>query len=259
MSKQRSDNKDKLSFKEIYQNKRYKAMIQLGFYVIFFIFLFILIGSNQSAVDNRNYEGNGNKNINIKDNFTYDYTFEITREGINDIINYIGSINDNENLGKKSINNKTDEFYLKDNITYILGVIDEKWYVQEENYNIYEEIDTTFINYNDILKMIEKGELVSTETLHKDKTTSKTYEISLIDAINLYESINKIESKEIDEKLEETVVIKLYEKDSTTVKVELDATQLLKYYDPLIEKYFITLNYSNIGTVPDFNIDLGLD
>lgn len=257
MFKQKSVNENKKwsSLKKIYQNKRYKALIQLGLYLIFFIFILVLVGSNEEIKDIKN----DNKNETIKSNYTYSYTYEIIRDGIDEIINYTGSVNKDETIGQKSINNKVDEFYLKDNITYILGVMDKKWHAQEEGYNIYKEIDTTFINYDNILRIIEKGELISTETLHKDKITTKTYEISLTEVISIYENINNIKSEETDEKLEGNIVIKLSEGEESFIKVELDVTPVIKYYDSLIEKYYITLNYSSIGIVSNFDIDLGLD
>ena len=103
--------------------------------------------------------------------------------------------------------------------------------------------------------MIEKSELVSTETLHREKMIIKNYEISLIDTINIYNDINNIEL-ENEEEIEGSLLIKLYEKDNLSFKIEMDITDLIKYYDALIERYFVILDYSDIGNVSSIDLDL---
>jgi hypothetical protein len=250
--KEKNEESERKSFKEIWQNKRYKALIQLGLYLIFFIFLFSLISKSNEPIENETGDKDNNK---IKNNFAYNYTFEIKKEGIEKIINYTGLVNNDENLGKKDIDNKVSEYYLKGDKTYILGVVDGKWREQEEDYNIYEEMDVTFINYDNIQRMIEKSELVSTETLHREKMIIKNYEISLIDTINIYNDINNIEL-ENEEEIEGSLLIKLYEKDNLSFKIEMDITDLIKYYDALIERYFVILDYSDIGNVSSIDLDL---
>ncbi len=71
------EKKEKLRFREIWKNKRYRAMIILGFYFVFFLFLIGSIRSSRGNVPPTSDTTTTNISFESLDNYEATYTFTI--------------------------------------------------------------------------------------------------------------------------------------------------------------------------------------
>lgn len=71
------EKKEKLSFREIWKNKRYRALIILGVYFVFFLFLIGSIRNNQGNVPPTSDSTTTNTSFESLDNYEATYTFMI--------------------------------------------------------------------------------------------------------------------------------------------------------------------------------------
>lgn len=160
MSKQNKEKNEesKISkFKELWANPRYKALIKLGMYAVFFLTLFLISyisGSIKSS--NRKNNSNDIKTLNILDNYSYIYTITTIKSDIIETITYTGTETPATNSGKieYSYIDKVDN-YVVDKTTnkiYINGVEEDK---------LYDLDDESYFSLNDVNEKILKSEKIS--------------------------------------------------------------------------------------------------
>lgn len=229
-------------FKELWAVPRYRSMIKLGLWVIFFV----LVSLGVSSYEYIDQDSNNNQNDeiveeekealeNFKDMDNYSFT-----------IDYIG--NENTVITGKNYENKT------------LIMFENKFYYREGNfiYNIEgeyrssEEVENPFPSNDfslqpiDLYKLIKKGTLDEETKKIQDNTVIKKYII--IDKLILL----KYQIPE-SEKDKASITVTTYEKEGQINSIKIDLTNVKKIEEAYDGKeYIITIDYSEIDEVLEF-------
>lgn len=232
-------------FKKIWSVPRYRALIYLGMYTLFFIFVFMFINSNQTekSVQPKPIKTAIEKYSEMT-NYEFDFQLKKETNEINPKIN-------------KDINNNLVVFggKTKDNVT----IINNKYFLK--NNTIYEIIDeqikvlpATLVDINifklkpdNISKLINLGEL-NYETKFKDGSLEKSYLVPLKDVVKNFKGEEIVDPKK-------SIEIKYKEKDKVINEVVLDLSNYQNYINKNNNSYIIKINYKNIGNVEDFKTD----
>lgn len=161
------EEKSKLEkFKEIWANPRYKALIKLGLYAVFFLTLF-LIAHISSLVNKNNVPKKKSTNvIDVSKYESYKYIYTLTTKYIDkeEVITYIGIDTPSTNSGEISYSDsEMTEKYVLDkstNVIFINGIEKDKIFDLDEDYfslkAILEKINES--------KKIEDGHYVYTDS-----------------------------------------------------------------------------------------------
>lgn len=230
-------------FKELWAVPRYRSIIKLGLWIIFFILVSLGVSSYEYVgKDNHSNDNNDEEIIEekeaiekFKDMDNYSFT-----------INYIGKENTviiGKNYNNKSIIMFNDKMYYREgDIVYNI----------EGEYRSSEEIDSPFpssdfsLQPSDLYTLIKRGTLDEETKKIQDNTIIKKYII--IDQLVLL----KYQIPE-GEKNKASIIITTYEKDGQINKVDVDLTNIKKIeeaYDG--NEYIITIDYSDIDKVLEF-------
>lgn len=207
----------KINIKEILQDKQKRAILILGLYFIFFLFLTISIRSNyKEQAPDTTAEIINNEFAPEKISMdSYSYEYKIMKEGTLNIykgkkyknkeqfiFNNNEYFKENEQVFKKNVGNSVDDFTWE----------------EVENPLIYSE----YLDFDYLNKILEKSEYNST-TNYKDGLSSISYFMYLDDAIT-----------------ENTMT--LTSKDNTLTKIEIS-----------IDKDSITIDLTDQNKIEDFN------
>lgn len=204
-------------FKEIWNNKRYHALIILLLYFIFFAIVLSSISpsSNQSIISKTSLEKYEIMN-------EYKYEVKITQ---NEDETYITGYK-SEFEHKLTIN---DEYY---------KIINNLYYDSSDNLvdfkNIYG-IDINDFEPKDIVQYINKGTLDS-ETKYTSGLVKKSYIIPTMDFLSIYAS----DIEEINPILD-NIIIDTYEDDSIN-KIQMDLSSYMNLKN--VNKFIIEINYN---------------
>lgn len=208
--------------KEAWKVPRYKGLMKLALWFIFFAILFLIVKYGGHKVDNSVYNGNSNtleinEESNIKELNSYSYNCQIN-DGVN-IVDISGTYY-----------NGTDEFDYN-NTHYTLK--DNKYYAdnQETTFNI----SMNEFQYNNIIALVKDKE-VESKTEYKDGSLEKAY---IIDALT-YNSFYQKEYQTLG-----NVSIKIKEMNNLIVSVDMDFSSYLNEYD----SYRVMINYSNYNNI----------
>lgn len=210
---------------EIWKNRRYRGLIILGLWFIFFFFVIMLL--RVSARNNQNTPQQTIKTVpNILENIkNYEFQYDITQDDITYSIN--GSYIDDETLFTYNENT----YFIKDKI-YIVN--NEE--LQEVENPI--EIDISKLNIENIYNLIkDKDKLYETEE-SGIKTT--VYKISINEFSKLFG---------IDIESEDFIEINIETKDNSYESIYMDLTQYMNYYELKYRKYNIKLELNSINDV----------
>ncbi len=222
--------------KNVWKNKRQRALLSLFLWFIFFVIVFALVGGpvnideeyrrrltdEESEVSNSPIENFANM-----DNYEFNYLITIINNGVsnNQIITgtyykggYFFTLNGvkyyiKDNLYKVDDLNKTLNLFKDDDPNNILNIIDVQLFTKEK-----------------LLPMLKDGEYGSSTT-YKDKSvvTNYTYEIN-----------NHIINLETNE----------YEHIINSIEIDLT-----DYYDKKYSEVKVTISYKNINNIVDYKTD----
>lgn len=212
-------------FKKIWADKRYRSLIILILYFIFFLVIFTILEIGRET-DSHRY--NDFEKIKLVDYQIYNFSVEIS------INNYTYNI-----LGKRY--NEKYEFEFENNI-YTLDYNN-----LDMNLDINNEIINVF-NYSPsfLANIIENSEMISEKKIIADNSIIKEYSISLEKYLQILdfnlENYNK----------EEYLIVTTSELNNEIISVSFDLSNLYKYFEENYEKYQITINYSNLNNVIKF-------
>ena len=236
----------KVTFKNLvdaWHNPRGRAAILLCGYLIFMIFVVGSLKSNLKTVPTNNSNNTTDESVseeknNVKyENYSnYEYEVKITS---NDITNtYLSKKNNNKSLITDT-NNQT--YYLEDGILYIVTELGKTLY----NYNTYDLDLTTLTPYN-INSLINQATLNYT-TNFANGNIEKNYILSLSAFAKLMFG-SDISSSEV-------VSITTTTNNDLITNVVLDLSNYEKYKGSNINKFIISITYSNLNGVPEINVD----
>ena len=230
--------------KELYSNRRYRALMNLGLYAIFFIVVFaILMGG--SATNNSLKDAD--KELTTLDRFkvanNYEYYYDIERTIDAGVIYY--NVEGKRYLNKEVFNIKDDinGYYVEDDIVYVT-----RDSIKEKLLQGPLSVDLTKIKPLNIVNLIMQAQLESTTNNYKEGTVKNSYLLPVKDFIRLYFS------EIIEDKDNLFISINTYEADGNIIKVEMDLTNADKYEEFIIDFHKLELNYKSINHVEDFTI-----
>lgn len=204
--------------KEMWKDKKGRAIIELALYGIFFIG--VIIFTRIMSFQNNRYENKMNENMvgfinEIKDNYESDVNITISNNLYSYHIKRLGnntSITKKDDNGEKHYFVSDDKYYVLDNGNYILTSSEE----------VYPYINYNYLNINNIKKFISSGV--------KD---NNIYKVKLSDII-------------LNTNTDEYITITINE---TEKAILIDYTNLFKLDDSSIEKVEVYIKYYNINSL----------
>lgn len=156
-------------FKEIWAVPRYKALIKLGMYIVFFATLFLIAYISSSLNSTNDTKKSNNNTIDILENFKYIYTIN-TKKGNNiETITYAGTETQATNSG-------TIEYSYVDRIdTYVVDKITNKIYINGiEGEKLYQLDDESYFSLSSLKEKIQKSKRISeNEYIYTDENNIK--------------------------------------------------------------------------------------
>lgn len=213
--------------KEFLKDPKKKALTQLGIYIIFFIFVFILLNSSDE-INNNVLEEKIKSSIDIYEDMK-GYTYKVVYTNVDKVDIIEGTYYKDKSL----FNYNNLKYYYEDSL-YVIS--DYSYTNTVIEYNISKIFSNNFIN------IINKLEEVS-ETKYKDGTVEKNYTIS---ANEIYRYLFDTEYV-----YEELVNVNITEYENQIQKITIDLSSLN------INLLKIEIEYSNIDNIEDleFNKD----
>lgn len=186
--------------KDFFGNPKKRGVARLTFYFIFFVFVFIILGSQNSKKISSN-------NDILKDNYTIDdylsYNFNINYN----YLDHTDNINGTYYKGKAIFNFLNSRYYYENDITYIID--NDLYYISDIQYNVSE-----------IFKI---GEIYN-NLIFESKTEYKDGKI-----VNFYtfnpqsDKYSSLEETKIDKFI---TFIKLNLKDSNLISIEIEYSNI---------------------------------
>ncbi len=203
---------DRVSFKDIWSNKRYRSLIILGIYFVFFVFVFIYINIQNApkpvkVIDAMSY-------YESMDN--YNFAIDLVDKSDDSNINIVGKCYD----GK--------EFFDIDGSSYY--VVSDKVY--DSNYDV-SDVKLNYLNPSYILGIIDISTKVSETDNMVDNYKETTYSVKKDDYVKFYDLDYFNDQDE--------VILSIRKKDNKVIGVSIDGLF-----------YKVDINYSGFGTVSDF-------
>jgi hypothetical protein len=203
------------TIKELLKNKRYRALVILGLYLVFMSIIVMAIRNaptNEITIDNRLAE------FKLKTNYNYNYSIITTNDDIEETKLILGSRFDNKN--QLIFEEKT---YVFDNVLIGFPI---------------NQIDITKLQYDYIYEYIKLATLTNADDI------SNNYSISLSSFMRI---ANRVSITSND-----PITIKVFFTNNVITQIELDLTSYVNYNQDLYDKYMVVINYTNIGNVVDF-------
>lgn len=220
-------------FLDLWMVPRYRALIILGLYIIFFAVVISSFKTDSYVYRPIKNKENALEKYEKMDNYQYSATIE------------------NE-ISKKMSGRvyKDKQLIMLDNNNYYYD--GNKLYKKEDSYIEFNEnlleFDIWRFTPKLICELIQNGKLES-KTEYADGIKSKTYLVSLVDFIKLYFGD--------DTTGKESVYVTLYEHDNMITKVELDLTSIyhMQQFSNLYD-YKVILEYSLIDGISPIEVNV---
>lgn len=221
-------------FLELWDVPRYRALIKLGLYIIFFIFVITLIKTQDN-----NISKNPVTKINVMENFknmnNYQYKVIINNEVEETFISRV-------NNGKELILYNSDTYYFD-------GI---KMYKKIDSYQEFKDIifDFDIWRFNPlfITNLIDKGEF-NAKTEYQDDTISNEYLVKVKDFVKLYDNLD-IED-------ERTFSLVVYQTKKQVNKVTLDLTNIYNMKENANAfDYKVNLEYDLINEIAPITVNI---
>jgi len=215
-----NDKNNKFSLREILSDKRKKAGFTLILYLLFFILVFIYMGS---VGNNKTAENETADNINSNDTYNY---------GTISYSKYTPLMNNNY---KYKIN-----YYINDKEESYEGERKDDSYsvIPEESY-IVDVID--ILNIDSVIDLLKESKLDYETKYSSSGVVLQTYNVSIKD---FSEEYNILLSEEIDG----NIVMKIYANASYVDKIYFDITNLANKMDSSITKYEVEVYFSDVNS-----------
>lgn len=211
-----------IKLREILKVPKYKGLIQLAFWFIFFLIVVLLVRSSNSGntVFNDDVEKSKQSEVN-----SYIYNYQIN-DGIN-IISIMGTHYNNE----ETFNYNNLKYYYKDNKYYLVNNT-----LEETQFNI----SMNEYMYNNINELVNNIDYES-KTEYKDKSLKYDY---IIDS----QTYNSFYNKTYE--TSGNVIISIIKNNDYITSVNIDLSNYLNEY----QTYIVTINYSNINNITNLDI-----
>ena len=208
-------------FKELWSDRRYRSIIKLSLYFIFFAIIFLFLGL--STKNEYSYD----EVVNFEDYVSYEF---------------VTNININDNI----YNLNGERYYEKYKFLY-----------NDEIFNLtYEDIQESYLDKNiinsfnftpDLINnIINKSELVSEKKIISSNQIISEYSISLSKYLDILDfNLSNYDNPDF-------ISIIVTESDNLVTKIELNLTNFYKNMEEDYFKYEISISYNNINSVNEF-------
>jgi hypothetical protein len=231
--------------KELYANRRYRALFILGLYAIFFMIVIAIFNTSSSAYVP--IEEEKPKDV-VLDKFgklnNYEYSYKIERVIGSDVIYYNVDGKRYQNKEMFVINDDINDYYTENSTIYIIrDNLKEK--VLEKPLTV----DLLLLRPQNIVNLVLLSQLESKTDIYTDESVRKSYLLPVKDFIKLYFN------EEVEEN-EKFISINTYEKDNEIIKVEIDLSSADQFDQYIIDFHKLEFNYSNFDKVEEFNKDI---
>lgn len=216
-------------FKDIWSDRKYRSLIQLGIYAFLILFLFCIVdftGTHNTSYNKKEIRKIG-ENLFGFDNFEYTYIFTFVSEVDEPYKQFTVEGKTYMQDSLFSIKEMQDIYYMRENVLY--QVKDTLIKVQNNFF------DFSKLNPSNLQKYIEEMTL-EYKTDYNNQTTKSAYTLPI-------SQFSKIYMNEGNQK-EGSVFLNAYTKEKQIYKIELD----MRAYNGV----FIEMNYHNIGKVKNF-------
>lgn len=204
--------------KEIWKNPRYRSLITLGIYIVFFILIITILGvRDDSSSDNSDViYSDSLKNLYNMTDYEYEYR-----------IKYQNSTGVTYNIIEGKKENDEDKFILNDSINYT--IVNDNLYVEDGNVNNLE-IDIIKLQPKYLYDYLQDSNY---NIISSGNETIKEYAVNNINLLNTQvDNIGEIN-------------IKTYEEKNKINKIEIDITNLITQVNKEITSCVITIKYNN--------------
>lgn len=208
-------------FKELWSDRRYRSIIKLSLYFIFFAIIFLFLGL--STKNEYSYD----EVVNFEDYVSYEF---------------VTNININDNI----YNLNGERYYEKYKFLY-----------NDEIFNLtYEDIQESYLDKNiinsfnftpDLINnIINKSELVSEKKIISSNQIISEYSISLSKYLDILDfNLSNYDNPDF-------ISIIVTESDNLVTKIELNLTNFYKNMEEDYFKYEISISYNSINSVNEF-------
>ena len=203
-------------------------------------------GNMVNSLADKNYD-NGDSMVkvvsnvmDIKDNYSYDVNVAIKKSGtvansLEDVIinyKYAGKVYKNNMVINKRYADKSMEYYKVDDKYYMRG--DDEEYVNVLNNEIYDLVDSKYIEFSSLKKYIKEASL-------DHKTDYSSGKLEYLYNLKISDLINDSSSDDIVE-----IYVTVFNNE---VNINIDYTEIMKFVDSSISECNITYTYKDIGEV----------
>ncbi|MEG2311304.1 MAG: hypothetical protein RSB72_01240 [Bacilli bacterium] len=216
--------------KEIWKNKRYRSLIILAFYALFFVIVFVFLNINTNKAIKPPVPKTTIQNYAELSN--YEFTLEV---------NIIKDNKEIKNICQGKTNQKTtiinDRYYLKDDKIY--EIVNDKINLIS---NPFVDFDLFDLKPHNLATIIKKG-VLNYETKYADGSIEKSYLVLLADVIANFD-----DKKINDPKSSVEVIIK--EKNKQIKNIQLDLSNYRKYQDDHVSSYIVKITYNKTTSEP---------
>lgn len=231
--------------KKDYENKM--NIIKLAGCVLFIIIMIIYVNviphsnnNNQKQNNTNNIEENSilNELSNIKDNYKQKITISKDLEQV--IIER--EVKENNEAGTQTIGDKEINYIFYENEYYTIS--EEESVKKDTTFNLYLDNDTTFINIENIIELINSSK--DSIDLTEENYKIKRYKISLSDLIVIY---NKANNAEIALKENKDINMNINYNENIE-SIEIDLTELFNLiYEENYKQVIYKIEYSDIEKI----------
>lgn len=263
MKKQESNKKESF-FKRIKEDKKYSAKVQLISYGVFILILIVVLnagntGSSLSSntahngalsnttSNDENASLDGDKSIeNITNNYVSNVTITLNRKSMNTETNESVITEEKISYKTKSYNDKLEINKTKEDVSTLYYKVDNNYYSKIDNITsyvkdsiVYDVIDAEYVEFSNILKLIDKAGLDYITTFSSGKKES-LYVMKVKDLLITSQSEDKVEIK--------------VEEESNNLKLNIDYSNLFKVMDESIDTCILDIVVTDIDKVEDFEV-----
>ena len=244
MSKIPRDMKQKNKMQEMFEdNPELKQVFFFGFYIIFFVFIVILLRSSFTTTNSKVTRSNSGYRTSFKlkelENENYHFNYKIIKN--KEVTIYDGNRNKEMQefikSGTPSLNDSSKE---------------GKYYIENVNTLLYEESINPMefeklLTLNNLKKLFIYGSYIARTEYTNNSEEDYIYEIS---TSTMLRNIDNIEADVAGEP--NRIAVKL-DKNGVLSEIEMNLTDYFHYYDPSINEYRLTSNYSKFDEIATIN------
>lgn len=226
-------------FKELWSIPRYKALIKLGLWLVFFVFVFLYINSFEYVKkDNLNNDNDENIKTIEKYKEMNNYNFTLSYKGKENIV-----LTGKSYLNRVAVMTTDKTYYLEDNKIYSI----KDGFIEQDIDQTFIPLTNFYLRTSDIYNLISLGKLEEEIKKIQDNTIINKYVVTNKAILKHYQDV------ELQDGDDSSIIITTYEHDGQINKIIIDFTSFKRYEQNYNgEEYEIMIEYSEINSILPF-------